>query len=396
MVELETGWQPSTKLNVIAGDLDFTTVDPLPEGVTRDQIEEYCYALRDLYGDYVDELVSETALSQREAQAWALRNYVYEGQQRLSYEAVGLYIWAIGRATEGDPLSRTIVSKYYRRAEQKMRRAEETLKRRGPPPYPDDVYDEPALLWVEGEVGDRLRAHADPDETYSDLLERLVEEATESASLASLVETCRERLDSEYVAVETVRPDWDREVSLVVHAPSDGPDPAADADVLDVDGRTVEFAVEFRDDPRRERSHLPVFDAVADRESVPLEAGIGRLRDALGSAELDPPGLVERARESGAVALAVDDQPAGAGAHLYPVYPDDEVGEPFAYLERIALDDRTLSVGRVEPVTVEEYGEVEGATLLWASAAGPDGPRQLPEDPTERRERFPAAVLRTA
>ena len=413
MVELETGWQPSTKLNVIADELDFTAVDPLPADVTRDQIEEYCYTLRDMYGEYVDELVSETTLAGREAQAWVLRNYVYEGHQRLSYEAIGLYIWTIGRATEGNPLSRTIVSKYYRRAERKMRRAEETIKRRGAPPYPDDAYDEPSLLWVEGDVGERLRARAGPEETYGDLLARLLDETTASVTPESLVEAYRDRRGGEYVAVETVRRDWDRELRLVVHAPAEGdtPGPVAGAEVLAVGSRRVEFDLEERDDPRRERSHLVVFDAVPDREAVPVEEGVARLRRAIETAELDLRGAVDLARETGAVALAVGDQPAGAGAHLYPVYEGTDrdregdggtggaraaIENRFAPLERLALDDRTLRVGRVSPASVGEYRDLEGATLLWAGEDTPVGPFDLPENPVERRERFPTAVLHTA
>jgi len=40
-VAFETEWHPSTKLNVIGGALDFTRVDPLPDNVTRDEVEEY-------------------------------------------------------------------------------------------------------------------------------------------------------------------------------------------------------------------------------------------------------------------------------------------------------------------------------------------------------------------
>jgi len=48
-------------------------------------------------------------------QTWVLRNLAHEDTERLSYEAVGLYIWVISRATEGDPLSRIIVSNYAER-----------------------------------------------------------------------------------------------------------------------------------------------------------------------------------------------------------------------------------------------------------------------------------------
>ena len=112
----ETGWHPSTKLNAIGAAVDFTRADPLPENVTRDGIEEYCYTLEQLYGEYVDEVVAGTTLSRREAQTWVLRNLVHEGADRLSFEAIGLYIWAIGRSAEGDPLSRTIVADYHERA----------------------------------------------------------------------------------------------------------------------------------------------------------------------------------------------------------------------------------------------------------------------------------------
>ncbi|QHS16490.1 hypothetical protein GWK26_04605 [haloarchaeon 3A1-DGR] len=420
MVELETEWHPSTKLNVIAGELDFAAVDPLPDGVTRDEIEENCYALRTLYGEYVDEIVAETTLSRREAQTWVLTRLVHEGAERLSYEAVGLYIWAIGRSTDGDPLSRTIVADYAERAAEKVRRAEETVKRTGPPPYPDDCYEEPALVWLEGAVADRLRRRAGPEETYGDLLERLLDETLASVPIADLIAAYRREAGSEYVAVETVYPNWDEQLRIVAHAPETAtetapPEAVAEADAVTVDGTPLPFRFEERAEPRRERSHLTLYDAA---EGIEPETGIDRLRDALAAVEGTLPEVVDRVREAGGRALAVANEPAGAGAHLHPVFPDAERGDAvdasdaaeddlpegggLAHLERIELDDRTIAVGRISPTTVAEYGTLAGSTtLLWAAPdfeSGPvgSGPVELPDDPVERRERFPARVLRTA
>ncbi|MEA5388043.1 hypothetical protein VB779_14055 [Haloarculaceae archaeon H-GB11] len=218
MVDLEPEWLPSTKLNAIGRAVDFSDADPLPPNITRDEVEEYCYTLRQMYKTYVDELVAETELSRREAQTWALRNLVFDEGERLTYEAIGLYIWAIGRATDGDPLSRTIVSDYHERAERKIDRAEATVKRTGPPPYPDDLYDDPTLLWVDQPVGERLQRRLDPEETFSDCIERLLDETSDALSLAAFVDAYRGR-GSEYVAVDTVYPTWDRTLRFVVHLP---------------------------------------------------------------------------------------------------------------------------------------------------------------------------------
>ncbi|WP_280535563.1 hypothetical protein [Halopenitus sp. POP-27] len=400
MVELETEWHPSTKLNVIAGELDFTVVDPIPDGVTRDEIEEHCYALRTLYGEYVDEIVAETTLSQREAQTWVLTRLVHEGADRLSYEAVGLYIWAIGRSTDGDPLSRTIVTDYADRAAEKVHRAEETVKRTGPPPYPDDCYEEPALVWVEGAVADRLRRRAGPEETYGDLLERLLDETLASIPMADLVAAYREAAGSEYVAIETVYRNWDEHLRIVAHAPGDVTvETVAEADAVTVDGTPIPFRVEERAEPRREQSHLAVYDAT---EGIDPEIGSDRLRDALVAVEGTLPEVVDRVRDAGGHALAVATEPAGAGAHLHPIFPDTgETNLPedggLAQLERIDLDDRTLAVGRISPTTADEYRTLTAeTTLLWAAPDFESGPVELPNDPVERRERFPATVLRTA
>jgi hypothetical protein len=226
--ELEAHWHPSTKLNAIGAALDFASADPLPEDVTRDEIEEYCYTLEQLYGSYLDELAAETTLSQREAQTWGLRNLVYEGADRLSLDAIGLYVWAIGRSTEGDPLSRTIVSDYYERARRKLDAAEATVKRSGPPPYPDDLFAEPSLLWVEADVAERLARRLGPEESYSDALGRLLDETVETVPLAALVDAYREERDAVAVGVQTVRPGWDRDLPLSVHVstPGDGAPPA--------------------------------------------------------------------------------------------------------------------------------------------------------------------------
>ena len=397
-VDIEPEWQPATKLNVIGGALDFTALDPLPEGVTRDQVEEICYTVRELYGEYVDELVAETTLSQREAQTWVLRTLAHDGTEPLSYEAVGLYIWAIGRATEGDPLSRTIVTDYYDRAEAKVERAEATVKRTGPPPYPDDVYDDPAVLWVDTPVAERLQRHRRPDETFSDCLARLLDESVSAVPLEAFVEAYRAERGADYVAVDTVYPDWDAELRVVVGVSADGtePDAVADAAALRVGDRSYEFTVSEETDPTYADTHLVVY-AATDDTSVALTDGTDRLGTALAGVERSLPDLVSQLRAAGATALAVGTEPAGAGAHLFPVFKGDPDEGPLASLERIPLDERTLSVGRVSPVTMAAYREHSETTrLLWASGDGPLEQRALPDDPAARRELIPDRVLRTS
>lgn len=391
----ETEWHPSTKLNVIGAAVDFTRVDPLPDNVTRDKIEEYCYTLQQLYGEYIDEIVSETTLSRREAQTWALRNLVYEGADRLSFEAIGLYIWAIGRSTDGDPLSRTIVADYHDRADEKIDAAEATLERTQPPPYPDDHLAEPTMVWVEGEVAERLARRTDPEEGFSDAIEHLLDETIEAASLVSVIERFRDA-GATHVGVRTVRNEWDRELPLSVHTP---PSTAVDTEVgieaVAVDGTPYPFAIQEQPAGAGTGSLLTLFRAGED--PVTPEQGVERLQEALSRVEATLPELVDRAYEAGVEALAVADQPAGAGAHLIAVVAGDTDGEPFEHTDRLALDDRTLTVGRTIIVSPAEYADRAGeSTLLWtAPDAGLDEDRALPDDPAERRERLPAAVLRT-
>ncbi|MDS0222385.1 hypothetical protein NDI54_13640 [Haloarcula sp. S1AR25-5A] len=397
-VDIEPEWQPATKLNVIGGALDFTALDPLPEGVTRDQIEEICYTVRELYGDYVDEIVAETTLSQREAQTWVLRTLAHDGTEPLSYEAIGLYIWAIGRATEGDPLSRTIVTDYYDRAEAKVERAEATVKRTGPPPYPDDVYDDPAMLWVDAPVAERLQRYRRANETFSDCLARLLDESGTSIPLETFVEAYRTERGADYVAVDTVYPDWDAELRVVVGVSDAGtePDVVADAAALRVAGQSYDFTISEESDPVHADSHLVVYAGTAD-PPVPVADGTDRLGTALAGVERSLPDLVSQLRSVGATALTIGTEPAGAGAHLFPVFEAEPDTEPLAALERIQLDDRTLDVGRVSPMTVAAYREHSETTkLLWARGDGPLEQRALPDDPTDRRELLPDTVLRTS
>jgi hypothetical protein len=388
-VEIETRWHPSTKLNAIGAALDFTSVDPLPENVTRDQVEEYCYTLEQLYGSYVDELVAETTLSRREAQTWVLRNLVYEGADRLSFEAIGLYIWAIGRSAEGDPLSRTIVDGYHERAVEKIDAAEATIKRAEPPPYPDDLYAEPTMLWVEGEVAERLARRLGPDEGYSDALERLLDETVDAVPLESLLERLR-TAGATHVGVRTVNPGWDRELPISVHGP-ESMDLDVEATAVRVDDTPYPFGIERRPADAGTDSLLTLF--AADDESVAPVAGVDRLRRALERVEATLPDLVDRARAAGVTALAVEDEPVGAGAGLLAV---GVVDDPFPDLDRLVLDDRTLAVGAVTTLTAAEYADREGTTLLWtAPDAALDERRELPDDPAARRERFPTAVLHT-
>lgn len=392
----ETNWHPSTKLNAIGAALDFTRVDPLPENVTRDEIEEYCYTLEQLYGEYIDEVASETALSRREAQTWVLRNLVYEGADRLSFEAVGLYIWAIGRATEGDPLSRTIVNDYHERASEKIDAAEATVARTQPPPYPEDLFEDPTMLWVDAVVAERLARRTGPEEGFSDAVERLLDETLEAVDLAALLERVR-AAGATYVGVRTVKPGWDRDLPLSVQAPSSADVGAGiEAEAVSVDGTPYPFEIERRPADAGTGSLLTLFREGGDDPVAP-EAGVERLREALSRVEATLPELVKRAQEGGAEALAVADQPAGAGAHLIAVASDETASDPFEHVQRLVLDDRTLTVGRTTTASSAEYADRAGeSTLLWtAPEADLGAQRDLPADPAERRERLPAAVLRT-
>ena len=391
-VAFETEWHPSTKLNIIGAALDFTSVDPVPDNVTRDEIEEYCYTIEQLYGSYVEELVAETTLSQREAQTWVLRNLVHEGADRLSFEAIGLYVWAIGRSAEGDPLSRTIVSAYHDRAAAKIDAAEATVKRTQPPPYPDEIYDEPTMLWVEGEVAERLARRLGPEETYSDALERLLDKTSNTVPLVEFLERVRDA-GARFVGVRTVQPGWDRDLPLSVHGPS-SMEIDIESDGVRVDGTPYPFGIERRPEDTGTESFLTLFADSDDGERISPEEGVERLRRALAAVEATLPELVERVEEAGVDALAVADQPVGAGAHLVAVGTGLET-DPLEYLDRLALDDRTLDVTQTTTVEPDEYTGEE-TTLLWTAPDADIGERrELPTDPTERRERFPAAVLRT-
>jgi hypothetical protein len=390
--DFETEWHPSTKLNAIGSALDFGRSDPLPDNVTRDEIEEYCYTLEQLYGDYVDRVAAETALSRREATTWVLRNLVYEGADRLTFDAVGLYIWAVGRATEGDPLSRTIVADYADRAREKITDAEATVAFADAPPYPEDLFDDPTMLWVEGSVADRLarRLGREDAESYSDVIAALLDESVDGVDIETLVDAYRTEREATFVGVQTARPDWDRELPLTVRVPAnDRPaESVPTGEAVVVDGHPYPYAVEERAVGVGTEAALPLFDADA---GIDPEAGIERLVDALDAVESTLPDLVERAHEAGAAGLAVADGPAGAGVHLLVV---DGPAEPFDVVERVALVDRTLGVGRVEAVTGEAFAD-RSATLLWASGEGTLDAASLPDDPVERRDRLPTPVLRT-
>jgi hypothetical protein len=392
--EFEDGWHPSTKLNVVGAALDFTRVDPLPENVTRDELEEYCYTLEQLYGSYVERVAAETTLSEREATTWVLRNLVHDGADRLTFDAIGLYVWAIGRSADGDPLSRTIVADYHDRARGKIDAAEATVEYTQPPPYPADLFEEPTPLWVEGRVAERLARHLGPEESFSDAVERLLDERAATVELRALIEALRDERGATAIGVQTVRPDWDHDLPLSVHVPDPGaaplPPAVADADAVRVGDRVLPFGIEERSTETGMGSMLTVYGGV---ERVEPSAGVDRLRDALAAVEATLPELVERAEATGVAALAVADRPAGTGLHLLAV---GGPADAFAHLDRLRLDDRALAVERVTRPTVEAYADGADTTLLWtAPDAGLGETRDLPVDPAERRERLPTAVLRT-
>ncbi|MFB6256621.1 MAG: hypothetical protein ABEH58_07865, partial [Haloplanus sp.] len=290
------------------------------------------------------------------------------------------------------------VADYHDRARKKIDAAEATLEYTQPPPYPADLFEEPTPLWIEGRVAERLARRLGPEESFSDAVERLLDGSTETVDLRALIEALRDERGAAAVGVQTVRPDWNRDLPLSVHVPDPGAEPlppaVADADAVRIGDRVIPFGIEERSTETGTGSMLTVFDdGDGDEKRVEPSAGVGRLRDALAGVEATLPELVERAEAAGIAALAVANRPVGAGLHLLAVG-----GEPdaFAHLDRLHLDDRTLAVERVTRPTVEAYADSAGTTLLWtAPDAGLEEARDLPADPAERRERLPTAVLRT-
>jgi hypothetical protein len=398
-LELEDDWHPSVKLNAIGRAIDRHAADPIPDAVSRDEIEEICYTIAELYGGFIEELGTETALSTREAQTWVLRNLVYPGAEPLAYEAIGLYIWAIGRAREGDPLSRTIVTDYYGRAAEKVERAEATLMRAGAPPYADSLFDEPAVLWVDGAINERLRNRLGENETYSALLERLLEETSDAVSLQALVEAYVEHRASAYVGIETVYPAWDETLRVVAHSAEEGqlPDGVAAPERVAVAGTVRSARLSERESPPTTDSQVVVYREGA--EPVDIATGLAAVERALEFAAATPAAVVDRLRATGGLALAIERTPTGAGAHLHVVCSAaaPPVNESLAGLDRVELDDRSIDVSQLS-----EHRQSVATALseelrwLWVdSAAAGLEPLSLPNDLAAQRERFPRAVLWT-
>ncbi|CCC40968.1 hypothetical protein [Haloquadratum walsbyi] len=429
-VNIETHWHPTTKLNAIGNELDFSRIDPLPSGVERDQIEEYCYTVEQLYGAYIETIRNKTILSQREAQTWVLRNLVHEGADRLTFDAVGLYIWAIGRETSGDPLSRTIIAEYHDHAVSKIDDATATMMHAGAPPYPDDVLDDPVALWVDATARRRIANRRLTDESYSDVLERLLDETAHTISLEELVKTYQNQFNSlATVAVQTVRPAWDREIPLSVHINSEDetsvdepndittsqliPEVVSTADMLSFSNQVLPFSVESRPATTGTDSMLVVYADGVHHESVSIADGIVRLTRAIDAADETLQTVSDRAQASGVCALGVRNEPVGNGVHLVliapsslAVHPGDEPGG-FIPPERLSVADRTLSVERVTNVTPTLYHEEyrPDTTLIWVAnktsmaescvESHLDGPSSIPETNSAQRELFPTSVLQT-
>lgn len=440
-VNIETHWHPTTKVNIIADALDFTQTDPLPSGVERDQIEEYCYAIEQLYGAYIETITNKTILSQREAQTWVLRNLVHQGADRLTFDAIGLYIWAIGREASGDPLSRTIVAEYNDHAVAKIDHATATMMHAGAPPYPDDVLDDPVALWVDTTAQRRLANRRLESESYSDVLERLLDNTANTVSLEEIVETYKKQFDLvAAIGVQTVRPAWDREIPLSVHVGSkDGdlkstdddtalgeseqsnrntesqstPEAVSTADMLSFSNRVLPFSVENRPVTTGTDSMLVIYADETNHESVSISDGVTRLTRAVDAADETVQTITHRARESGVCALGVRNKPVGSGIHLIVIAPSSlivhtgEKSNGFIPPERLSVADRTLSVERVTHITPAAYHEDHKSktTLIWAtdsSSAGEscteielDGPSSTPETNSAQRELFPTPLLQT-
>ena len=284
------------ELNRIA--FERSTDQTLPPETSWEDVARTCEAISEQLTGRIETYVTETPLTQQEAEVWVLRNTVNEQRVRLTYGAIALALTAPdspfgvdqepgGEAESDSLLTITEIKDCYARAEQKYEQARNLV---GASTFynRDEMLDSPAIVWLDHATIDRLRSqsqgHSD-ERTLDDAVTQLLSETESWITLEELGRAYLTAHDEQTIAQIVLHEGtagstlWFR-----AYGPMEGdlPEDIAEADAIEVDGERYEF--HFDQDP-----HWPAdgggmvtlysADWLDDVETVSLEDGIEAVRD---------------------------------------------------------------------------------------------------------------------
>lgn len=268
----------------------------LPESTSWDEVTAISNALYEQLEEIIATHVTETTLTQREAEVWVLYTFSGEKGTPLLYEAIALALAApnspfgvdqeteeAAEATESP--TRNEVTDWYSRAERKYEQARDLV---GANTFYDreEFLESPMIVWLENDTINRLHSlgQGRPAEgTLDDVITRVVSEAETWITLEELCQAYLSYADNvaqivlhEATSGSTL---WFRAYGPMGY---DLPDDITEADAIEIAGERYDFY--FDQDPHwpADRGGLVTLyaaDVVNDIEPVPLDRGIEAVRD---------------------------------------------------------------------------------------------------------------------
>ena len=253
MIETEPN-SDREQLNRIAEQRDG---DDLPEHTSWDEVTAICDRLYEQVGDIIATHVEETPLTEQEAQAWVLSNYVDPARIHLTNEAIALVLTApntpftvsdgeVAEEEDEVTVTATDVEERYQHAKGKYKAAKNyvgltTFRKRG------EVFETPTIEWLDQNTVVKLRnRRRETDQTLDDIVSRLLDETVKGVTLDEVIETVTEEYENiACIVVHHLR--GDAHLSIKVFTP----DIDTDYEVADLYSPNHQIRIERDDDSVR-------------------------------------------------------------------------------------------------------------------------------------------------
>lgn len=281
-------------MNRIANE--WSTDQVLPPETSCEDVAQTCEAISEQIAARIETYVTDTPLTELEAQVWVLRNTVDSQGVRLTYEAIALALTAPdspfgvdqepGGETGFVASPTTDVKDCYARAEQRYEQARNLV---GASTFydRDEMLDSPAIVWLDHATIVRLneQSRGYPDKTLDDTANRILSEMESWITLDELGRAYLRASGEENVA-EIVLHEGTSGSTLWFRAygsmEDDLPEEIAESDAIEVEGERYDF--HFDQDPHwpADRGGMVTLysaDWLDDVEPVALDRGIEAVRE---------------------------------------------------------------------------------------------------------------------
>ncbi|MFA9504917.1 hypothetical protein ACERIM_19345 [Natrinema sp. H-ect1] len=296
MVEQTESNQQTVRAQLDAIAQQWAEHGKFPTGTSETDVQNLSSTLFEQVESYIETCVTETTFTRREAEVWALSQFVDENGLWLTDDAIALVLATpgtkFGEPTEPDEatsMSRSITSEevqeHYTTAKKKLETARQTI---GAATYPDrdDVLTNPEIVWLNRYTIERLQDQCQPEEvTLDDVTMRLLDGVETRLSLEEFSRSYLSARDVDNVAQIAVEQRSFKRGTLHITAHTavqeELPEIVTETDAITHHGHRYDFS--FVEDPYGPQDHgritLYASDNIIGMDEVPLEDGLAAADD---------------------------------------------------------------------------------------------------------------------